>query len=353
MLFRITHKTRFDYSEDVSETVFEVRMAPCSGDDQTALSFDLKLSPRAPLVSYRDGFGNRVDLFNLMEPYRTLSLEAVSLVRTHRRPARERLEGLLWNADWSSMIEGLEYLGPSPLVDSSPALGRLLQQLPRPEGTMLDFLHALVAALRERFAYDKRATTERTPLSEALALGRGVCQDYAHLCIGSCRALGVPARYASGYVNHPGEIATHAWCQVWCGPEVDWVDLDPTTGQFAADDHVVVAVGRDYSDVPPNRGVRKGTAEERMEVTVVVEPLERLPNTWEGWETTAAWPQSTVPGSTRPRSAHGRAGELGTWPAYPNQPLPKALLFRQQGQQQQQTRAGDSLLLFHNMQSLR
>lgn len=342
MLLRITHRTTFQYSDPVSDTVFEVRMAPTSNEDQTVLNFELKVTPTAPLMSYRDGLGNRVDLFNLSAPYRTLGLEAVSLVRTHRRRALDRLLGAAWDADSSEAVEALEYLGPSPLIDPSPKLDELLSTLPRPSGPIGPSLQELVRTLQERLTYEKKVTTERTPLSEVLDLGRGVCQDFAHLTIGVCRALRIPARYVSGYVNHPGEIATHAWAQVWCGAEVGWVDIDPTTGEYPNDDHVVIAIGRDYSDVPPNRGVWKGIADETMEVAVTVEPMTRLPNSWQDWEPMLPRPfmgqsqsQSQVQ-TSRPRAATGRADEAQTWPAFPNQPEPKVLLYRQQGQQQQQ-----------------
>ena len=147
-----------------------------------------------------------------------------------------------------------------------------------------------MAAVGDRLKFESKVTKARTPVSEALALGRGVCQDFAHLFIAACRGLGLPARYVSGYVNHPGEIATHAWCQVWGGDRVGWVDVDPTTREFVADDHVAIAFGRDYSDVPPNRGLWKGRAEETIAVTVKVEPVDRVPMEWNEWSQPAARP---------------------------------------------------------------
>lgn len=335
MLLKITHQTRFRYTEPVSQTVFAVRMAPSSDEDQTVLSFQLQATPPAGLISYRDGFGNRVDLFSVAAAYRELRLDAMSLVRTHRRPAAARLGEIQWNPQWSDGLEAAEFGGRSPLVDADSRLEALVAELPSPASVPLrDYFPALMDALRKRFEYDKRATTERTPLSEALRLGRGVCQDFAHLCIGVCRSLGLPARYVSGYVNHPGEIATHAWCQVWCGPDVEWLDLDPTTARFADDDHVVIAIGRDYSDVPPNRGVWKGEGEERMEVAVRVETLERLPSSWETRDGEPIDRRLGALPTTRLESR--RIGESQAWPPYPDQPLPQALLYRQQGQQQQQ-----------------
>jgi transglutaminase-like putative cysteine protease len=338
MLLRITHKTKFDYSEPVSDTVFEVRMGPSSDEDQTVLSFDLRVTPNAPLMSYRDGFGNRVDLFNLSATYRELTLETTSLVRTHRRAPADRLAGVDWDGEAvEQSIDALEYLSPSPLIEPCPALDALVATLPRPSGSLLPFIGRVLEGVRGRLQYEKRVTSERTPVSEVLELGRGVCQDFAHLAIGAFRALGVPARYVSGYVNAPGEIATHAWCQVWAGPTVRWVDIDPTSNQFGNDDHVSVALGRDYSDVPPNRGVWKGLADEHMEVSVTVEPMDRVPHAWEDWGP-ASGRRPHVPGGVRNRTSNGpsRSDEVRDWPAFPNQPAPQALLYRQQGQQQQQ-----------------
>jgi transglutaminase-like putative cysteine protease len=179
-----------------------------------------------------------------------------------------------------------------------------------------------MAAVRQRLKYEKKVTTARTPLSEALALGCGVCQDFAHLFLGACRGLGLPARYVSGYVRDLGELATHAWCQVWAGEQAGWVDVDPTQGKIVGDEHVVTAVGRDYADVPPNRGVWKGKAEETINVAVLVEPVERLPPDWSQLGEQHAWAgfaYTQLQGPSRGRH-YGNA---------------KARIRHQQGQQQQ------------------
>jgi transglutaminase-like putative cysteine protease len=337
MLLRIFHETKLTYTAPVTETVFEVRMAPPSDDDQTSLRYRLVTKPRAPVTSYRDGFGNRVDLFNVATPYQELVVQVTSYVRTHRRPASSRLAGIPWPAPGPIAIEALEFLTPSPLVDRGAALDALVAELPRPSGTLADALLRIMGVVGERLRYEKKATTARTPLSEALALGRGVCQDFAHLFIGVCRTLGLPARYVSGYVNHPGEVATHAWCQVWAGESAGWVDIDPTSGEFLGDDHVVTAVGRDYSDVPPNRGVWKGRAEESMAVTVKVDPVDRVPLEWNEWATPAPMP-AFAPMQFQRLGTHAVQGQrpgVGR-PAYPNQPRARASLHQQQGEQQQQ-----------------
>jgi transglutaminase-like putative cysteine protease len=335
MLLHIRHETRLSYTEPVAETVFEVRMAPPSDEDQTALGYKLRITPQAPVTSYRDGFGNRVDLFNVATPYTELIIDATSYVRTHRRPIADRLAGVSWPpAEGPASIEAIEHLQPSPLVDRSAALEAFVAGLPAPSGPLSEVIERVTAAVGARLTYEKKATTARTPLSEALVLGRGVCQDLAHLFLGACRGLGLPSRYVSGYVHHPGEVATHAWCQVWAGPEVGWVDVDPTRGAFGDDDHVVIAVGRDYSDIPPNRGLWRGQADETIAVTVTVERIDRVPLEWNEWGTQGYW--SSVGSYQSQRQGPGfQVQRQGRGGPYPNQRGPRAGLHQQQGQQQQ------------------
>ncbi len=262
MLLRVQHETKLSYSEPISETVFEVRMAPPSDEDQTNLGYHLQTIPMAPVTIYRDGFGNRVNLFNILGAYQELVIRATSIVRTHRGTASEdRLAGVicdLENEDFRN-ASTVEFLQPSSLVRSCPELDEFLTTIPRPEGPMGELITRLSEAVRSRLVYEKKVTTARTPVGEALRLGRGVCQDFAHLFLGACRGIGLPARYVSGYISQRGEVATHAWCQVWAG-RTGWVNVNPTHGTLPGDDHVKIATGRDYRDVPPNRGVWKGRA---------------------------------------------------------------------------------------------
>ena len=277
MLLRIDHETRLTYSEPVTESVIKLRMAPLSGEDQTVMNYKLRITPPAPITSFRDGFGNRVDLFNVLPPHAELVIAATSFVQTHRRACPSRLNGVTFPVEGPIDLHAAEYVRPSQLVADGPALAEFAAELPRQPASLADRVQELVDAVCARLVYEKKVTTVHTPVAEALALGRGVCQDFAHLLIAACRAIGLPARYVSGYVNQPGEVATHAWTQVWAGPNCGWVDIDPTHDTWPGADHVVTAVGRDYADVPPNRGVWKGAASETIAVTVTVRPLDRLP----------------------------------------------------------------------------
>lgn len=324
MLLRVQHETKLSYTEPVSETVFEVRMSPPSDEDQTNLGYHLRTNPSAPVTVYRDGFGNRVDLFNILTPYQDLVIRATSIVRTHRvDPIGSRLADIRFepHSDHFRSASTIEYLQPSPMIKAGPELDGFLAGLPRCEGTMAEVLRRLVAAVRARLVYEKKVTTARTPVGEALRLGRGVCQDFSHLFLAACRGIGLPARYVSGYVYQPGEVATHAWCQVWDGRGT-WVEVDATHDTLPADDYIKIGIGRDYSDVPPNRGVWRGRGEETIAVSVKVDEIDRVPADWGEWSTTqspwssGAWLQS---------ERQGRRGKPG----------PPAAFRQQQGQQQQ------------------
>jgi len=324
MLLRIDHETRLTYTEPITEAVIELRMAPESNEDQTVLGYRLRVTPPAPVTTYRDGFGNRVDLLNVLAPHREVIVRAISYVRPHRPPAVERLTGLTLAHAREPNLASLEFLKPSRLVGRPEEVESLAESLCRPSAPLREVLQDAMTAVRSRLKYEKRVTTAHSGVDEVLRLGRGVCQDFTHLMIAVCRGARIPARYVSGYVSEPGEIETHAWCQAWCGP-AGWVDLDPTHGSFAGLAHVATAVGRDYSDVPPNRGVWKGTAAEEMAVAVKVETVERM-GIDAGDVGGVAWSGVLPVGVSR--------SSRGANPGYRSQ---TKLLYRHQQEQQQQT----------------
>jgi transglutaminase-like putative cysteine protease len=136
-------------------------------------------------------------------------------------------------------------------------------------------LLAVTERLPDLVRYTKGVTTSNTSVTDVLALGKGVCQDYAHVALAILRMLGVPSRYVSGYLFRPrsAELETHAWIEAFV-PSVGWLGLDPTHGELASESHVAVAVGRSYADVPPNRGVYRGGAEERIDVSVRIQRVD-------------------------------------------------------------------------------
>jgi transglutaminase-like putative cysteine protease len=322
MLLRIDHETRLSYSSPVTESVIETRTAPPSQDDQTVLGYKLRVTPPTPVTGYRDGFGNRVDLFNLLAPHSEIIIRAATCMKIQRLSATDHLQDVPWTNDVAQHMDALEYLRPSPQIDFAPSVRAFAESVPLNScAYLLEVAERIMDAVRGRLRYEKQVTAAHTRVSESLELGLGVCQDFTHLYIAVARLRGLPARYVSGYIHQPGEIATHAWVQVWAGPAAGWVNIDPTHGKWVATDHVVTAVGRDFSDVPPNRGVWKGAARETIAVTVNVQPVEKVPADLiepidgPGWTGQTAGPGRN--GTTQSQQARNRA-------------------FRQQQSQQQQ-----------------
>ncbi|QJW93199.1 transglutaminase family protein [Frigoriglobus tundricola] len=308
MLLLIDHETRLTYTAPVSEAVIEVRTAPPSQDDQTVLGYRLRVVPVTPVTSYRDGFGNKVELFNLFAPHSEVLISSTACVRVHRRPAAEALAAVPHPTDVTRQVDAAEFLRPSPQVDFAGPVRAFAAAVPITDGgSVRDAAEAVMAAVRAHLQYEKLVTEAHTRVSEALELGRGVCQDFTHLFLAAARLRGLPARYVSGYVHQPGELATHAWAQVWGGPEIGWANIDPTHGRWVGSEHVVTAVGRDFSDVPPNRGVWKGTASEAIGVAVGVRPVDRVPDAlvepagaaWFAPGMTAGPPQKAQPKALR------------------------------------------------------
>ena len=323
-LLRIDHTTRLKYSEPAAESVIELRMSPPSTDDQTVLGFKLRTSPPARLTTYRDGFGNRVDLFNLLPRHAEIAVHSSSCVRLHRREMQPRAEAARWTGSPCQDLDAMEYLRPSRMIQFTDEVKEFCAGVKLPEGPLAGAVRTIVEAVRGRLEYIPKVTHADTTVAEALELGRGVCQDMAHLFLAAARHHGMPARYVSGYIDQPGEMATHAWVQVWGGPDCGWLDMDPTHGKWVAGEHIVTAVGRDFADVPPNRGAWRGDAEESIEVTVNVKPVERVPADLIELGEPPAW-SSSVP-NHRPRR-NTRGG--------PVQQVRNPEIRQQQSQQQQ------------------
>ena len=268
--FEIIHETRFEYSAPISETVMELRLRPQDGGGQRCLDFHLEVEPRAGIRGYRDGYGNQVHYFNLLRDHPRLRVTSRSLVETGL-PARREVDG-------AALV--LDYLRPRPPAGDVPGVRRLAARH-RPAtsepAAMEAALDSLALAISRDFVYDTTVTTVYSSVEQVLELRAGVCQDFAHLFIAAARALGAPARYVSGYIHVPGpealtEGASHAWAEAWVEGR-GWLGYDATHPVRAGANHVRVAVGRDYRDAAPTRGVYVGTATGTMSVSVRTRPV--------------------------------------------------------------------------------
>jgi transglutaminase-like putative cysteine protease len=286
VLLRITHQTDLTYSDLISESVMELRMVPRQAEDQHRLSFTLALGPATQASSYFDWLGNTVHAFTINAFHRQIRIVASSVVETQRDKVDPRELPDVWPTDVGRMDYTLyDYLAfRGPIVDSPP-LRQVIDQLHFKPGERLgEVALRIVDLINERFEYKAGVTTAASPITEMLEHGQGVCQDFTHLMIGLARAINIPARYVSGFL-HPdsahadryrGFTQSHAWCELFF-PSVGWLGFDPANRCVAGDNFVSVAVGRDYCDVPPNKGIYRGTAKETIDVQVHTDELPAIP----------------------------------------------------------------------------
>jgi transglutaminase-like putative cysteine protease len=230
-----------------------------------------------------------VTFFAVQEPYRTLTVTANSTVEVivpavphpDGTPAWDIVCDALRHDRSAAGLEAYQYLFESPHIPCSARLRHYAAPSFPPGRPLLDAVLDLTHRLYTDFTYDPRATSVSTPLHDVLQARRGVCQDFAHVQIGCLRALGLAARYVRGYLvtqapaDQPrmvGADASHAWVSVYC-PEYGWIDADPTNNVLPSDRHITVALGRDYSDVSPIKGVFLGGGQHTMQVAVDVVPV--------------------------------------------------------------------------------
>ncbi len=293
MNYEIVHRTVYEYSSEVSVSQHVVHLTPRNLPGQQCLRHELMVEPVPALVTSReDYFGNSTRFFTMAGAHRTLVVTAHSEVALYPRrwpepnktPAWERARGYADRSE-NLTIEAQEYVYPSALIPALPVLGDYARPSFSAGRPLLEAVLNLTRRIFTDFTFDPKATTVATPLEEVINKRRGVCQDFAHFQIGCLRALGLPARYVSGYLETlppPGKTklvgsdASHAWVQVFV-PGHGWIEVDPTNNLMPSDRHIVVAWGRDFEDVSPIRGVISGGDKHLLKVAVDVTPVTPKP----------------------------------------------------------------------------
>jgi transglutaminase-like putative cysteine protease len=271
MKIKLTHSTRLEYTHEVTDGVMDVRLGPLSDDHQRWVAFQLHATPNAGVGSYVDGFGNAAHLITVRRPHQFLQVESRGEIETlladpfalPLRPPREL-----------TAVERVDYLAPSPLVPADERLPRMAARMSTLEP--FEAVREMMRLVHAELTYEQQVTDVTSDVSAVLDAGSGVCQDFTHVLIGLCRALAIPARYVSGYLvsgRGVGENASHAWVEAFTLSH-GWRGFDPTNDLVASDQHVKMAIGRDYGDVPPTRGAYRGLAEEQLSVEVAVLPFD-------------------------------------------------------------------------------
>jgi len=272
----VRHLTRFRYHGPVTDSFNETRLRPVSDDLQTCESFALRLDPGAPTRDYQDFYRNRVDYFEVQTPHEQLEIEAVSVVRT--RPDARSAPGPVPAAALDDRAVGVahfDFLAATSYVplevplrhEARQVLGDGARDLWRDALRLGEHVHSIMA-------YVPNATKVNTRVLDVLETRRGVCQDYAHLLLGLCRTMGIPARYVSGYffntTRPPDQLeASHAWVEIFL-PGHGWRGYDPTHRREPDVNYVKLAIGRDYGDIRPVNGTFRGRGTRELQVEVQV-----------------------------------------------------------------------------------
>ncbi|WKJ89580.1 transglutaminase family protein [Methylomonas montana] len=291
MRYRVTHTTTYRYHQPVGLSYNEVRMQPRPCPNQQLLSSSLRIAPQPSDYRTRtDFFGNQVVWFSIREPHREFLVTAVSEVQVFPQPVQlDFSHGMSWEAVKETLrtdrseptLEARQYALDSPFIAADADLADYAQASFSPGKTLIEAIHDLMQRIHRDFTFDPEFTNLATPLATVLEHRRGVCQDFAHLAIGCIRSQGLAARYVSGYIETlppPGKKklvgadASHAWFSVYL-PDLGWMDFDPTNNQLPGDRHIIVAWGRDYSDVTPLKGVIFGGQNHELKVAVEVANL--------------------------------------------------------------------------------
>ena len=313
--YQIHHRTHYAYELPVAVSHHCACLTPQSTGRQRLHNFNIAINPPPSDLSKRqDYFGNQLHLFSLrqghgdftVETNSEVSVEAAELPIAALTPTCDDVRYSLHRDASATGLDARQYLAPSPCIEIVDAVRDFAAAFLPCEGNYLDCATALAAHIHDSFTFDPAATDVAMPITQVLEQQRGVCQDFAHVMIACLRARGLPARYVSGYIlTHPppgqprliGADASHAWVAIYI-PQFGWVDIDPTNRQFASEEHVTVAVGRDFSDVSMLKGAVTGGGEHTVAIQVTLTPLaeptsERLP---------LPQPQPKPKTDTRPRS---------------------------------------------------
>ena len=291
MIYRVRHTTRYAYGSTVDLASHLLHLKPRDLPGQRVLAAEIIAEPPASrLREALDHFGNHATWLFVDEPHAAFEVTGDATVDVGFAAPPEPAATLPWEevaalarTGGPPAWEAAEFTFASPMVRVEAAAGAYAAASFPPGRPVLAGLLELNARIRREFTYRSGVTDLSTPVAEVLRRREGVCQDFSHLMISALRALGLPARYVSGYIRtYPppgqprrrGTDQSHAWVGAWMGPEHGWVDLDPTNGVVVRDEHLVVGWGRDYADVSPVSGVVLGGGAHRLSIAVDLEPLE-------------------------------------------------------------------------------
>lgn len=275
-IFNIHHITKYEYDRPVTESNNEVKIFPYSCNEQETLLHELNISNHPDVHTFNDYWGNKVGLFNILPPHKELTIESKLIIRT---TASSQLK-INFHSSWddlqnevSNNLLLLELATPD-MIGSQNKIEEIIPLLQPEQKTIAGIVESCSEYIFKHFKYIKGITSVETTVAEILEHKGGVCQDFAHVMLQILRTLKIPSRYVSGYIcpnenGMRGEGATHAWIEAYI-PDFGWAGIDPTNNIWVTNNHIKLAVGKNFNDCSPVKGTFKGPAKQKLSVYVSV-----------------------------------------------------------------------------------
>ncbi len=275
-VFKIHHITKYEYERPVSESINEIRIYPFQCPEQEVLQHDLLVTNQPEIQVFNDYWGNKTGQFSLIEAHRQLTIESKLIVRT-TLPTQLRVNfhsNFAQLAEETALSLQLMELARPETIEKQDIMNHICGQVFHPDKAVAHVVEHSSEFIFKNFKYTKGITTIETTVDEILQQQQGVCQDFAHVLLQILRTLGIPCRYVSGYIcpnknGMRGEGATHAWVEAWI-PQFGWAGIDPTNNVWVTNNHVKLAVGRNFTDCSPVKGTFKGPSRQDLFVFVSV-----------------------------------------------------------------------------------
>jgi transglutaminase-like putative cysteine protease len=275
-VFKIYHTTTYEYDRLVKESVNEIKIYPYQGADQEVLQHEINITGNPDIHTFFDYWGNKTGVFNLLPAHKELSIASKLLVRT-TAPSQLRVNFHTGFSDLQTDVSGylqmIELTTPEK-IKSQEIIDGYIDSLQKNENSVAGTVERCCEYVFKHFKYIKGITSVDTTIDEILEHKSGVCQDFVHLMLQMLRTMGIPGQYVSGYIcpnknGMRGEGATHAWVEAWI-PGYGWAGIDPTNNVWVTNNHVKLAVGRNFSDCSPVKGSFKGPAIQKLNVYVSI-----------------------------------------------------------------------------------
>lgn len=275
-IFKIHHITKYEYDRPVKESTNEIKIFPYHGIEQEVLQHQLEITKHPEVFQYTDYWGNRIGLFNVLPPHKTLVIESKLIIRTTLSDSLNINFITGFDELRKEVKDNLQLLELSRAdnIQSQKNIDKIISVLNTANKSIAEIAQTCNEYIFTNFKYIKGITNIETTVDEILELRSGVCQDFAHLMLQILRTLKIPSRYVSGYIcpnknGMRGEGATHAWVEAYI-PGTGWVGLDPTNNVWVTNTHVKLAVGNHFNDCTPVKGTFKGPARQKLSVYVSV-----------------------------------------------------------------------------------